>query len=79
MGSAYGEMRKIRAAFAHPRYNPRTDDHDFAVLVMDRPVKFNEFISPIKLPEVNTKNGPLCKIVGWQMVRKAGKNKDNYL
>jgi len=47
-------------------YDDRTDDHDFALLVLQYPAKFNYKVSPICLPEPNAEFGGQKAIAaGW--------------
>jgi len=64
IGTAYAQMRKIQRIFLHQRFrsNNTSNWYDFAIIVLDKPVKFNEFISPIELPGRSTsKPGPSSK------------------
>merc|ERR1719153_713758 len=48
------------------KYDDRTDDHDFALLVLQCPAKFNYKVSPICLPEPNAEFGGQKAIAaGW--------------
>ncbi|CAH4036903.1 unnamed protein product [Pieris brassicae] len=45
------EDRKVVQTIVHPNFNPRNDPiHDIAILVLDVPVNFTDFIKPACLP-----------------------------
>jgi len=58
-------------------YNWEKDLYDFAVLVLDKEVKYNQFVAPIALPNMRRAPGSNCKIAGWQVVRQKGDSNDN--
>ncbi|XP_072254197.1 acrosin-like isoform X2 [Pyxicephalus adspersus] len=63
------QIRKITKKIEHERYNPDTEENDIALLRMDRPVTFSDYIQPACLPQKDTVIIHLseCYIAGWGM------------
>ena len=47
------QVRNISEIIRHDQYNRRTFDHDIALLVLDQPLEFDDFMRPIGIPEEN--------------------------
>lgn len=62
---------KVLKAFKHPNYNSRTIDNDIALLRLETPAPFSNYILPVCLPgremaeRVLHKNGTLTVVTGW--------------
>ncbi|XP_063444873.1 atrial natriuretic peptide-converting enzyme-like isoform X1 [Mytilus trossulus] len=65
--SAYRQIRKAKNLYPHPEYNPITVDNDIALIELDEPVYFNDYLRPICLPDRThvTPAGTRCYAVGW--------------
>lgn len=65
--SKYLQVRKAKNVFVNPNYSPITVDNDIALIELDRPVYFNDFLRPICLPQPKkvTPVGTRCYAVGW--------------
>ncbi|CAG2208652.1 CORIN [Mytilus edulis] len=65
--SAYRQVRKAKNLYPHPKYNPITVDNDIALIELDEPVYFNDYLRPICLPDPThvTPAGTRCYAVGW--------------
>ncbi|XP_072284524.1 acrosin-like [Pyxicephalus adspersus] len=61
------QIRKIIRKIEHEKYNPDTEENDIALLRMDRPVTFSNYIQPACLPQKDTVFNHLseCYIAGW--------------
>lgn len=62
---------RILKTFKHPNYNSRTVDNDIALLRLETPAPFSEYILPVCLPgrkmaeRVLHQNGTLTVVTGW--------------
>jgi hypothetical protein len=61
---------KVAQWMVHPQYDQNTLYHDIAILRLEKPVKFNEFVKPICLPlefDLIKKNytGYSFEVAGW--------------
>lgn len=73
MGSRDVLWIPVRDIIVHPRFWGRTFIvGDIALLQLANPVRFNEYVQPICLPEpnFNLKIGTQCWVTGWGQVRK---------
>ncbi|XP_066958479.1 trypsin-1-like [Macrobrachium rosenbergii] len=58
--------RRISSFRLHSNFNARTFDNDIAVLVLESPVTFNDYIRPICLPPANEAfTGAMATVAGW--------------
>lgn len=73
--SAYRQVRKAKNLYPHPKYNPITVDNDIALIELDEPVYFNDYLRPICLPDPThvTPAGTRCYAVGWGRKDETGK------
>eukprot|EP00093_Oithona_nana_P008221 08221.XXX_505679_504487_1 [CDS] Oithona nana genome sequencing. len=64
-----GPLHKIQLLYVPKTWNGSKLFHDIAILVMDKPFKFNNKIQPIKMMDFDEssqlKVGKKCKIAGW--------------
>ncbi|CAG9798744.1 unnamed protein product [Chironomus riparius] len=71
LGSSYrqhgGIMVNVTKYYAHPQYNSRTFDFDFALLRLNNSVKYSNYIQPAMLPTRSTtlNVGTNCTVSGW--------------
>uniref|UniRef100_A0A8C4TMG1 trypsin n=1 Tax=Erpetoichthys calabaricus TaxID=27687 RepID=A0A8C4TMG1_ERPCA len=56
---------KVAKAIKHPGYSYWTDDNDFMLIKLQRPVQFNEYIQPIQLANSCAPAGSQCLVSGW--------------
>ncbi|KAH8250408.1 hypothetical protein KR026_012380 [Drosophila bipectinata] len=72
--------RSIEETIVHPQYDPLNKDrtHDIALLRLDPPVVLNEYIQPVCLPLVSTRQaintGELLVVSGWGRTTTARKS-----
>lgn len=70
-GSSYsdrgGMMILVKKYYVHPDFVALTFLNDFALLEFKKPIQFNNYIRPIKLPNYDQKlsDGALCVVSGW--------------
>ncbi|XP_044273087.1 serine protease 55-like [Varanus komodoensis] len=65
--------RWVRKIHTHPQYNPRTYDHDIALLLLQRPVPYSPYHSALCLPDhavVPDENmWESCSVAGWGLTQ----------
>uniref|UniRef100_U5EZ49 trypsin n=1 Tax=Corethrella appendiculata TaxID=1370023 RepID=U5EZ49_9DIPT len=68
-----GEIFKVKKVTRHPKYNGAKIDYDFAVVELEKKIKFDETKQPIELPEQDEEvvDGTLCKVSGWGNTQSA--------
>ena len=49
----------------HERYDGRTLKNDIALLKLEKPLEFNEFVQPAKLPHQEQETSGDCIVSGW--------------
>jgi len=70
------QYRKIASFERHPEFQRATFNNDIAVLRMDRPIRFNKYISPACLPidyEEEDFDGEIGMVAGWGRTEEKGK------
>ncbi|KAE8295025.1 Suppressor of tumorigenicity 14 protein-like protein [Larimichthys crocea] len=72
LGSAV--KRNLKQVISHPNYNAYTYDNDIALMELDSPVSYNDFIRPICLPssQHDFPTGNTVWITGWGATREGG-------
>ena len=71
--------RVIQKVIAHPEFYKPTDwNNDISLILMDRPVVYNDYMKPICLPspDLIIPEGTPCVVSGWGRSRKGGKQSD---
>ncbi|OCT72280.1 hypothetical protein XELAEV_18035255mg, partial [Xenopus laevis] len=66
--------RKIKRIMAHIGFNDNTYDNDIAVLELEKPVEYTDFIQPVCIPE-STHDFPVGKpiwVTGWGALKEGG-------
>ncbi|KAG7473711.1 hypothetical protein MATL_G00098720 [Megalops atlanticus] len=61
------QRRTVRRITPHPHYNDSTLDNDVALLQLNTPLMFNEYVRSICLPRAGQEAPPshLCTVSGW--------------
>lgn len=64
----------LKRIIPHPNYNPYNFDNDIALMELDSPVKFSDYIRPICLPAAqhDFPMGNTVWITGWGATREGG-------
>lgn len=64
----------LKRIIPHPNYNPYTFDNDIALMELDSPVMFTDYIRPICLPAAqhDFPMGNTVWITGWGATREGG-------
>lgn len=68
------QKRNLKQVIAHPNYNKFTFDNDIALMELDSPVTYSDFIKPICLPAPQHEfpPGQSVWITGWGATREGG-------
>ncbi|CAN9511627.1 unnamed protein product [Ophioblennius macclurei] len=68
------EKRGLKRIISHPNYNDYTFDNDIALMELDRPVAFTDYIQPVCLPAAQHHFSPgnTVWITGWGATREGG-------
>ncbi|XP_043975429.1 ST14 transmembrane serine protease matriptase a [Gambusia affinis] len=71
---SYVVKRKLKQIIPHPYYNPNTFDNDIALMELDTPIEYSDYIQPICLPTSDYKvpAGQNVWITGWGATREGG-------
>ncbi|XP_061105321.1 enteropeptidase [Conger conger] len=69
--SLHKETRQVDRIIFNKIYNRRTKDGDIAMMHLETPVNFTDYIQPICLPD-NDEPGRKCFIAGWGRVAEQG-------
>uniref|UniRef100_A0ABM5GLH2 Acrosin n=1 Tax=Pogona vitticeps TaxID=103695 RepID=A0ABM5GLH2_9SAUR len=62
------QLRSVRKVILHQDYNPRTEANDIALIQLDNPVTFGNYVQPACLPESTADSKTTfshCYISGW--------------
>ncbi|XP_035707945.1 trypsin-1 [Folsomia candida] len=63
------QSRSVTAIVIHPGYNrPTIINNDIALMRVDRPFEFNEFVGPAVIPQLNFVPTALATVAGWGML-----------
>lgn len=75
-----GQLGRIRRIFVHPQFNFDEAVYDFAMLKLEKPLQFSQFIRPIALPIKNSDilEGSLT-VTGWGRISEYGQLSEKLL
>ena len=70
------EKRNLKQIISHPYYNSYTFDYDIALMELDSPVSYSDYIRPICLPAPQHffAAGNSVWITGWGATREGGES-----
>lgn len=73
-------IRNLKKIIPHPNYNEYTYDNDIALMEMDSPITFSDYIRPICLPapQHDFPVGDTVLITGWGATREEGEFSINF-
>ncbi|XP_033115439.1 chymotrypsinogen B-like, partial [Anneissia japonica] len=63
--SVFRERVLIAEPVIHPEYDDVSYDNDIALLRLDSPVQFNQFVQPLCYESLEYRPGTLCYAAGW--------------
>lgn len=68
------QKRNLKQVIPHPNYNHHTFDSDIALMELDSPVTYSDYIKPICLPAAQHEfpPGQDVWITGWGATREGG-------
>lgn len=71
---SFVEKRNLKRIISHPYYNAFTFDNDIALMELDNPISYSDYIQPICLPspQHEFKTGNNVWITGWGATREGG-------
>lgn len=64
-------MVGVSTIVSHPGYNTRTKENDIALLKLQQPLVFNQFVRPIDIWMTSLPNFWKCTITGWGSTRES--------
>ncbi|XP_074553925.1 ovochymase-1 isoform X2 [Halichoeres trimaculatus] len=66
------QLVRVAMIISHHAYNPRTKECDLALLKLQQPLVFNEFVRPIDIWNIPLPPHRKCTITGWGSTRENG-------
>jgi len=63
---------KVSKVIRHPQFDHHTYNNDIALLKLERPIKFNRYVSPVCLPQKDVPAGTKCFVTGWGQTEHEG-------
>ncbi|XP_055952940.1 uncharacterized protein LOC129988691 [Argiope bruennichi] len=70
------QVRRVAQIFLHPNYEDKGFINDIALLRLDRPVLFSDYLRPVCLPTAEEDpglwHGRQCSVVGWGKLYEIG-------
>lgn len=68
--------KNLKQVISHPNYNPYTYDNDIALMELESPVTYSDYIRPICLPAAqhDFPSGNTVWITGWGATREGGES-----
>ncbi|KAM4795768.1 acrosin-like [Rhinophrynus dorsalis] len=81
MGKTQTQIRKIALMIPHEDYKANIERNDIALIRLDQPIKYNDYVQPACLPGKNkiVKRMTECRIVGWSIPKRGGQGKADIL
>lgn len=72
--SPHEQVLRLDYILPHPDYIHNAFINDIAILRLEKPVKFSDYIRPICLPDTEPKSGTICTVTGWGQLFEIGRN-----
>lgn len=76
------QIHTVSKVVLHQNYNPLTEDNDIALIELDSPVVFNDYVQPACLPRVtmdSETNFTSCFATGWGITAENSKKMDVHM
>ncbi|XP_063813213.1 acrosin-like [Pseudophryne corroboree] len=75
------QIRRVSKMIEHQKYSAKTASNDIALLRVDQPISFNEFIQPACLPIKSRDIKPMsdCYIAGWGVLKEKATHQSDVL
>ncbi|XP_060687423.1 transmembrane protease serine 6-like isoform X1 [Hemiscyllium ocellatum] len=75
------QHRAIKKIIIHPQKKPSSFNYDVALLELEHPVEYTDFVQPVCLPTATTSftSGRRCIIIGWGTTEENGISSSNEL
>lgn len=76
------QIHTVSKVVLHQDYNPLTEDNDIALIELDSPVAFNDYVQPACLPRVtmgSETNFTSCFATGWGITAENSKKMDVHM
>ncbi|KAB7504011.1 Trypsin-1 [Armadillidium nasatum] len=70
------QERKIVAQIKHEDFSKTTFENDIALLKVDHPFHFNEYVGPVALPTQGQVTEGFCNVTGWGTTEFLGSQSD---
>ncbi|XP_076661645.1 uncharacterized protein LOC143365400 [Halictus rubicundus] len=71
--SPYEQVLRLDYISLHPEYIDNGFINDIAMLRLEKPVIFSDYVRPICLPEAEPKSGTMCTVTGWGQLFEIGR------
>ncbi|XP_076176268.1 uncharacterized protein LOC143151219 isoform X2 [Ptiloglossa arizonensis] len=71
--SPYEQVLRLDHISLHPEYIDNGFINDIAMLRLEEPAIFSDYVRPICLPETEPKSGTMCTVTGWGQLFEIGR------
>lgn len=71
--SPYEQVIRLDYIILHPDYVDSGFINDIALLRLEKPVTFSDYVRPICLPTSEPKSGTTCTVTGWGQLFEIGR------
>lgn len=71
--SPYEQVLRLDHISLHPDYIDNGFINDIAMLRLEEPVTFSDYVRPVCLPESEPKSGTTCTVTGWGQLFEIGR------
>ncbi|XP_003707051.3 uncharacterized protein LOC100882162 isoform X1 [Megachile rotundata] len=71
--SPYEQVLRVDHISLHPDYIDNGFINDIAMLRLEKPVIFSDYVRPVCLPQAEPKSGTMCTVTGWGQLFEIGR------
>ncbi|XP_046142276.1 uncharacterized protein LOC114874923 isoform X1 [Osmia bicornis bicornis] len=71
--SPYEQVLRVDHISLHPDYIDNGFINDIAMLRLEKPVIFSDYVRPVCLPQAEAKSGTMCTVTGWGQLFEIGR------